>query len=94
MALSTTNAAVLTGATVTVGKWAAGETLDIKTVVGATFLAIGLSVMDEVAPELASKFAMLVVVIALFAYLPAIAWKAGLLDHSKYPKPPVWGGVK
>jgi hypothetical protein len=89
------NSVVLTGAVVTAGKWAKGDSLSINTVVGAGFLAIGLSVMNGSAPELAGKFATLVLVVALFMYGPALAWRAGLIDHKKYPKAPDWtGGIK
>jgi hypothetical protein len=89
------NSAVLTGAVVTGGMWAQGKGLTIRTVVGAGTLAIGLALMQDSAPQLASKFALLVLVVALFMYGPAIAWRAGLIDHKKYPKAPNWtGGVK
>jgi hypothetical protein len=87
------NSAVLTGAVVTGGKWAKGDKLSIDTVVGAGALAIGLSLMNSSAPELASKFATLILVVALFMYGPALAWRAGLIDHKKYPKAPSWGGA-
>lgn len=89
MTFSTTNAVVLTGVIVTAGKWAQDEPLSMRIVVGGTALAVSLAAMNEGAPELASKFATLVVVIAAFMYLPAIAYRAGLTNV----RPPRWGNV-
>lgn len=88
MAFSTTNAVVLTGTMVTVGKWANDEPLSIRVVVGGAFLAVGLATMAEIAPDLAGKFATLVVVVSAFMYLPVIAYRLGLTNI----KPPEWGG--
>jgi hypothetical protein len=95
MALQPLDAAVATGAIVTVGEWAAGKHLSIRVVVGAGAYALGLTLLNDISANLASKFAGLILVIAAFMYLPAVAWRAGLLSHTKYPKAPVWaGGVK
>jgi hypothetical protein len=69
---------VLTGVIVTAGEWAKGEPVSIKVVVGGTVLAIGLSVMYESDPKLASQFATLVLLVAAFTYLPAVFYKLGL----------------
>lgn len=87
------NAAVLTGTVVTAGTWAAGKPLTIRTVVGATVVAVGLAAMNDSAPQLANRFGVLILVVALFMYAPAVLWKAGLISHKRYPKPPIWGGA-
>lgn len=81
---------VLTGAVVALGQWSKDEPVSIRIVVGGTVLALGLSVLAESEPEIAGKFTALIVIAATFTYVPAIAWKIGLLDHAKYPKPPSW----
>ena len=90
MAFSPVNAAVLTGVTVTVGQWSQEKGLTINVVVGSTIYAVVLAGMNEISPDLASKFGILVLVIALFMYGPAIAWKLGMLDKAKYPTAPDW----
>lgn len=90
MAISPVNAAVLTGVTVTIGQWSQDKGLTINVVVGSTVFAIVLAGMNEVSPELAGKFGLLVMVIALFMYGPAIAWKLGMVDKRKYPTAPKW----
>lgn len=77
---------VLTGVIVTAGSWAKDEPVSIRVVVGGTVLAIGLSVMYESAPDLASKFGALVLLVAAFTYLPAVFYKLGLTNS----KPVKW----
>lgn len=90
MAFSPVNSAVLTGVTVTVGQWSQDKGVTINVVVGSAIFAIGLAAINEAAPDLASKFGLLVLVVALFMYGPAIAWKLGMLDKKKYPVAPSW----
>lgn len=78
MAFSTTNAVVLTGAIVVGGYWANDRKLSIRLAVGGTVLMLALAAMNEADPGLASKFAVLIVVAALFMYGPSIAKKTGL----------------
>jgi hypothetical protein len=73
--MSPTNAAVLTGVVVTVGRWSEGKPLSAKVVVGAAFLAIFLSVMPE---DLGQGFAVLILLGAVLKYSVTIAQKAGL----------------
>ncbi len=76
--MNTTNAVVLTAFLVVAGRWSEGKPLDIKVAVGTGALAIFLSVLSSTDEGLASKFAVLVLVSAVFLYGPAIAKKAGL----------------
>jgi hypothetical protein len=76
--MNTTNAVVLTGVLVVGGKWAQGTNLNIRIAIGIWALSLFLAVMNESEPELASKFAILVVLGALFLYGPAIVKKIGL----------------
>lgn len=78
MAFSTTNAVVLTGAIVVAGYWANGRKLTIRLAIGGAVLMFGLAALNEADPNLASKFAVLIVVAALFMYGPGIAKKTGL----------------
>jgi hypothetical protein len=84
--MDATNATVLTGVIVVLGEWADGSGIKMRTVVGGTVLAIGLSVLEEANAELASKFATLVVISAAFMYAPGIMYKAGMIKT----KPPKW----
>lgn len=83
---ATTSSVVATAAIVTVGKWSQDETLDVKVVGGGAFLALGLALLDRANPTLASRFALLILVVAMFMYVPAIAYEAGLTKR----KPPRW----
>lgn len=82
--------AVLTTTVVVLGRWSGDQKVTTRLVVGGAALAIGLSVLAETDEAVATAFTTLIVAVAVFTYLPAIAWKVGLLDHSKYPKPPKW----
>lgn len=86
MAFSTTNAIVLTGAVVTVGRWAEGKPLSIKVVTGGAIAAVSLALVSEVAPQVGTQLGIVVVVVALFTYFPPIAEKAGLIQNA-----PHWG---
>lgn len=76
--MNTTNAVVLTAFLVVAGRWSEGKPLDIKVAVGTGALALFLSVLNSADEGLAGKFAVLVLVSAVFLYGPAIAKKAGL----------------
>lgn len=84
-------ASVVTGVTVLVGEWAKDEPVSIRVVVGGMVLAVGLSVIAESAPDVASKFATLIVLVTAFRYGPAIAYKSGLINKADFPHgAPVW----
>lgn len=76
--MNVTNAVVLTAFLVVAGRWSESKPLDIKVAVGTGGLAIFMSVLNSANEDLASKFAVLVLVGAVFLYGPAIAKKAGL----------------
>lgn len=82
--MDTTNAVVLTGLTVTVGQWSAGEKISKGVMVGGAFLAVALAGMAQMSPDLAGKFATLIVVVTLFRYGPAIFHKFGLIGDESY----------
>lgn len=84
MSFSPVNAMVLSAATVTIGKWSAGQPLSTGVIIGSTFVAISLSAMNEASPELASAFGMLLLVMVLFKYAPAIFHKFGLISDDTY----------
>ena len=77
--MNTTNAVVLTAFLVVGGRWSEGKPLDIKVAIGTGALALFLSALNTANEDLASKFAVLVLVSAVFLYGPAIAKKAGLI---------------
>jgi hypothetical protein len=74
----TTDAAMLTGTVVVVGRWAEGKKLDIKVIVGSVFLAVGLTVIGMGNEKLGQQFAVLILVAALLRYFMPIAKKTGL----------------
>jgi hypothetical protein len=75
--MDTTTSAIATGVVVTVGRWAQGNGVEAKTVIGAGIFAIILSLIDSGQPKLAANFGMLVLVAALFRYTIPIAKKLG-----------------
>lgn len=81
--IDTTNSAVLTGVVVTAGRWANNKPLEMRVVVGAAFLALGLAGLSAVNDELARNFGVLILVAALFAYGPAIIDKTGITKGAK-----------
>jgi hypothetical protein len=81
---------ITTTVIVVVGQWSQDKPITARIVVGGGVASLALSVMNESAPQVASRFALLLLVIALFTYGPAIAWKFGLLDHKTYKQPPTW----
>lgn len=81
--MNPTNAVVLTGLTVVLGKWSADQAIDVRLVVGITGAALGLAVINEASEDLASKIGLLLLLGAVFIYLPSVAKKAGLMDVRK-----------
>lgn len=76
--MNTTSTVVLTGVVVTAGRWSQGKGLTMRIVVGGTFLAIALAAMAEANADLASKFGLLVLAVAVLTYGVDIAKKTGL----------------
>ena len=78
MAMDTTTAVVATGIVVFAGQWAQKDKgPSIKLVVGGMVLAVILSVMSQGNDELASRFALLVLVGAVLTYARPISKKLG-----------------
>ena len=64
-----------TGVIVAAGRWAGGQPLDIKFAIGFGFYAISMSVLSSANDELAGQFALLVLLLAAFRYLPPLLSK-------------------
>lgn len=78
--METTNAVVGVAIITIAGRWSQGKPLDIRIAIGMGALAIFLSAFNDVKPELASKFTVLILISALFIYGPDIFKKAGLIQ--------------
>lgn len=76
--MDTIGATVGTGVLVVAGKWAAGEPITIKIAIGVGVLALCFAVFDAMNPDLASKFAIMVLLLAAFKYLPPLVSKLNL----------------
>lgn len=76
--MNTTTSAVATGVIVGAGRWSEGKPLDLRIAIGATVFAVGLSLIGNANQELASKFALCVLIVAMFKYVPSIGKKTGL----------------
>jgi hypothetical protein len=76
--MNTTSSVVLTGVVVTTGQWSQGKSVTMRIVVGASALALALAIMSGSNEELAEKFGALILLLALFTYLPSIIKKTGL----------------
>lgn len=72
-------AAVVVGLMTTLGRWARGKGLTIDTVVGVTFLAVALALIETADEKLAKAFGTLIVVGVAFAHVPVILDKTGLV---------------
>lgn len=77
--MNTTTSVVATGAVVVAGRFAEGKPVDIKIAIGAAAFALGLSLIAGANEQLASRFGTLVLVVAMFTYVPTIAKKTGLI---------------
>lgn len=78
--MSTTTLVVGTGVIVAAGRVVSGKGMSIDVVVGGAALAISLAFLPDI---LAERFALMVFIIALFAYGPAIAHSTGLDKKAK-----------
>jgi hypothetical protein len=76
--MNTTNAVVLTGLVVVAGHWANGKKLSVRLAIGTGGLVLFLSALNESSPDLAGKFAVLILLAAVFMYAPGVVKKAGL----------------
>lgn len=77
--MTTTTSVVATATLVVAGRLAQSKPVDVKIAVGAGALAVSLSVLNSASSELASRFALLILVIAAYLYVPSIAKKTGLI---------------
>lgn len=66
--MDTTTATVATGVVVAVGQWSRKKKVDVKIVVGTAATAIFLAVIGSSNEKLASQFAVLILVGAVFIY--------------------------
>lgn len=73
--MSTTNSAVLTGVIVTTGRWAEGHSLDMRVIVGAGFLTLGLAALGSMNDNLARNMGVLILVAAVMRYMLPIITK-------------------
>ena len=80
--MNTTTAAVATGVVVTAGRWADGKNLDVRIAIGTGALAIGLAVLSGANEQLASRFAVLVLLGAVLVY-PTPARSNGIIIAQK-----------
>ena len=76
--MDTTNSAVLTGVVVTTGRWAESKPLEMRVLVGAAFLAVGLASLSAVNDKLARNFGVLILAAAIFRYAIPIVDKTGI----------------
>jgi hypothetical protein len=77
--VNTTTSVLLTMAIVIGGRWAQGETIHPRIVVGVLGSAVFLSLIGEFYDAgLAKMFGVMILLTAVFAYLPDITKKLGL----------------
>lgn len=76
--MNTTDSVLITCAVVTAGKWAEKKKLDTHVIAGGAFLAVGLAVLDNAQPSLASGLAILIMVSALLRYGGSIVHGLGI----------------
>lgn len=80
--MDTSTSMILLAVVVTTGKWSQGKGLDIRVVIQAVFLAVMLAVLGESQPAFAKKFGVLILVGAVFYYVPSVLEKTGLSKKS------------
>lgn len=72
--------AIVTAIVVVGGKWANKEPLEIELAIGVAGYAIGISVLSEVMPDVASGISLIVLLTAGFTYGHVLAYHAKLTD--------------
>lgn len=77
--MDTTTAAVGTGVIVIAGRWSSGQPITIQIGIGVGVYALALSAMSSVSDPLAGKFAILVLIAAVFIYAVPMLSKLGLV---------------
>jgi hypothetical protein len=76
--VDTTTSVVATSGIVLLGRWAEGKQLDVKIIVGASVLTIGLAIMASANEKFAEQFALLLLVTAALRYVIPITKKLPL----------------
>lgn len=77
--MDTTTAAVGTGVIVIAGRWSTGQPITIQIGIGVGVYALALSAISSVNDPLAGKFAILVLLAAVFIYAVPMVQKLGLV---------------
>jgi hypothetical protein len=72
--------AVVTGLVVVGGKWANKEDLTVQLAIGIAGYTIGLAVLSEVVPDVASQMSLIVLLTTAFTYGHILAYNARLTD--------------
>jgi hypothetical protein len=75
--MSTSSSVILTGLTVAAGTWANGGHIGVRPVLGLGFVALFLATISQADEELAAKFALLILLAAVFIYGPPVVKKIG-----------------
>lgn len=78
MSKPVSNTLIATGAIVTAGQFANGKGMTIRIVVGGSVLAIGITMIESYNEYFAKMLALMVLVAAIYAYLPSIAKRLNL----------------
>jgi phosphate starvation-inducible membrane PsiE len=78
--MDTGTAVVATGLIVAVGHFAKDQQIPVRVFVGVGIYAVILAMLQQGNEELAAKFALLVLLAALFLYTIPIARKAGFTN--------------
>jgi hypothetical protein len=84
--MNITTSVVTTLAITTVGRWADNKPVDVKVIAGGAVFVVGLTLISQADEPLAEKFALAVLMLALFRYAPDIMYKMGLIKTL----PPPW----
>lgn len=63
--------AIGTGAIVMAGRWAEGKGVELKIAIGATTLAIFLSILESANEQFAGQVGLMILIAALFRYIPS-----------------------
>lgn len=70
--------ALLAAAIATVGQWVKNKKVSMKMILAGLFMSFALATMSEFRPELASAFAVLILVTVTLTYIKPIVQKMGL----------------
>lgn len=79
--MNPTGAAMLTGAIVVAGQYSTQKTMTARIGVGAVVYAIFLTVLTNVNEDLGNKFAIAILITAVFRFGPDIGYASGLVKR-------------